>query len=214
MELEAKLRNQNKKAKNFIKEGDIPAILYGKDVENISLSVNQKEFEKILKEAGESTIINLIIEKDGKKEAHPVLIYDIQEHYLTHKPIHIDFYQVKKGQKIKAHIPIEFIGEAPAVKILGGILVKNLDEIEVEGLPQDLPHIISVDISKLDTLESKISLKDLNISKNIKVFTSPETVVVSIVLPQEEEVSIPESPTEVKIEGEEKNSEKTVEEEK
>ncbi|NLA08383.1 MAG: 50S ribosomal protein L25 [Parcubacteria group bacterium] len=213
MELEAKLRNQNKKAKNFIKEGDIPAILYGKDVENIPLSVNQKEFEKILKEAGESTIINLIIEKDGKREAHPVLIYDIQEHYLTHKPIHIDFYQVKKGQKIKAHIPIEFIGEAPAVKILGGILVKNLDEIEVEGLPQDLPHIISVDISKLDTLESKISLKDLNISKKVKVFTSPETIVVSIVLPQEEEVSIPESPTEVKIEGEEKKSEKTVEEE-
>ncbi len=213
MELEAKLRNQNKKAKNFIKEGDIPAILYGKDVENIPLSVNQKEFEKILKEAGESTIINLIIEKDGKREAHPVLIYGIQEHYLTHKPIHIDFYQVKKGQKIKAHIPIEFIGEAPAVKILGGILVKNLDEIEVEGLPQDLPHIISVDISKLDTLESKISLKDLNISKKVKVFTSPETIVVSIVLPQEEEVSIPESPTEVKIEGEEKKSEKTVEEE-
>ena len=213
MELEAKLRNQNKKAKNFIKEGDIPAILYGKDVENIPLSVNQKEFEKILKEAGESTIINLIIEKDGKREAHPVLIYDIQEHYLTHKPIHIDFYQVKKGQKIKAHIPIEFIGEAPAVKILGGILVKNLDEIEVEGLPQDLPHIISVDISKLDTLESKISLKDLNISKKVKIFTSPETIVVSIVLPQEEEVSIPESPTEVKIEGEEKKSEKIVEEE-
>jgi len=213
MELEVKLRNQNKKAKNFIKEGDIPAILYGKDVENIPLSVNQKEFEKILKEAGESTIINLIIEKDGKREAHPVLIYDIQEHYLTHKPIHIDFYQVKKGQKIKAHIPIEFIGEAPAVKILGGILVKNLDEIEVEGLPQDLPHIISVDISKLDKLESKISLKDLNISKKVKVFTSPETIVVSIVLPQEEEVSIPESPTEVKIEGEEKKSEKTVEEE-
>ncbi len=212
MELEAKLRNQNKKAKNFIKEGDIPAILYGKDVENIPLSVNQKEFEKILKEAGESTIINLIIEKDGKREAHPVLIYDIQEHYLTHKPIHIDFYQVKKGQKIKAHIPIEFIGEAPAVKILGGILVKNLDEIEVEGLPQDLPHIISVDISKLDTLESKISLKDLNISKKVKIFTSPETIVVSIVLPQEEEVSIPESPTEVKIEGEEKKSEKIVEE--
>jgi large subunit ribosomal protein L25 len=213
MELEAKLRNQNKKAKNFIKEGDIPAVLYGKDIENIPLSVNQKEFEKILKEAGESTIINLIIEKDDKKETHPVLIYDIQEHYLTHKPIHIDFYQVKKGQKIKAHIPIEFIGEAPAVKILGGILVKNLDEIEVEGLPQDLPHIISVDISKLDTLESKISLKDLNISKKVKVFTSPETIVVSIVLPQEEEVSIPESPTEVKIEGEEKKSEKTVEEE-
>jgi large subunit ribosomal protein L25 len=212
MELEAKLRNQNKKAKNFIKEGDIPAILYGKDVENIPLSVNQKEFEKILKEAGESTIINLIIEKDGKREAHPVLIYGIQEHYLTHKPIHIDFYQVKKGQKIKAHIPIEFIGEAPAVKILGGILVKNLDEIEVEGLPQDLPHIISVDISKLDTLESKISLKDLNISKKVKIFTSPETIVVSIVLPQEEEVSIPESPTEVKIEGEEKKSEKIVEE--
>ncbi len=208
MELEAKLRNQNKKAKNFIKEGDIPAILYGKDIENISLSVNQKEFEKILKEAGESTIINLIIEKDGKKETHPVLIYDIQEHYLTHKPIHIDFYQVKKGQKIKAHIPIEFIGEAPAVKNLGGILVKNLDEIEVEGLPQDLPHIISVDISKLDTLESKISLKDLNISKEVKVFASPETVVVSIVLPQEEEVSIPESAIEIE-ESEEKKSEKT-----
>lgn len=213
MEIKAKTRDLNQKTSHLIKEGNIPAVLYGKGIENIPLVVNGKEFENILKEAGESTVIDLVLERDNKKETHPVIIYSIQDHYLTHKPIHIDFYKIKKGQKIRTHIPIEFIGEAPAVKNLGGILVKNMNEIEVEATSQDLPHNFMVDVSILDNLDSKICLKDLKISDKIKIFASPDTVIAAIVLPQEEVEGPQSSVNEVKIETEEEKAQRQEEKE-
>ena len=215
MELKAILRDTKKNPKQYLKEGYIPAELYGKGIENIHVAVNQKEFTDVLKAAGESTIIDLVLEKENKKEAHSVLIYEIQRHYLSHQPIHIDFYQVQKGQKIKAHIPIEFVGESPAVKNLGGVLVKNMDEVEVEALPQDLPRSFVVDITKLDAIDSKICIKDLNLPATIKTSAAPETAIVLVVPPREEEVvSAPaESISEVKIETEEKKAERKEEKE-
>jgi len=142
MELKAILRDTKKNPKQYLKEGYVPAELYGKGIENIHVAVNQKEFTDVLKAAGESIIIDLVLEKENKKEVHSVLIYEIQRHYLSHQPIHIDFYQVQKGQKIKTHIPIEFVGESPAVKNLGGVLVKNMDEVEVEALPRICPAVL------------------------------------------------------------------------
>ena len=215
MELKAILRDTKKNPKQYLKEGYIPAELYGKGIENIHVAVNQKEFTDVLKAAGESTIIDLVLEKENKKEAHSVLIYEIQRHYLSHQPIHIDFYQVQKGQKIKAHIPIEFVGESPAVKNLGGVLVKNMDEVEVEALPQDLPRSFVVDITKLDAIDSKICIKDLNLPATIKTSAASETAIVLVVPPREEEVvSAPaESISEIKIETEEKKAERKEEKE-
>ncbi|HOV88926.1 MAG TPA: 50S ribosomal protein L25 [Candidatus Paceibacterota bacterium] len=212
MELKVILRDTKKNPKHYLKEGYIPAVLYGKGIENIHVAVNQKEFADVLKEAGESTVIDLVIEGAKKKETHPVLIYEIQRHYLSHQPIHVDFYQIQKGQKIKTHIPVELVGEAPAIKNLGGVLVKNMDEIEVEALPQDLPHSFVVDISKLEAIDSKICIKDLNLPATIKVSASPETAIVSVIPPREEEV-VAAAPTaeaisEVKIETEEKKAER------
>lgn len=215
MELKAILRDTKKNPKQYLKEGYIPAELYGKGIENIHVAVNQKEFTDVLKAAGESTIIDLVLEKENKKEVHSVLIYEIQRHYLSHQPIHIDFYQVQKGQKIKTHIPIEFVGESPAVKNLGGVLVKNMDEVEVEALPQDLPRSFVVDITKLDAIDSKICIKDLNLPATIKTSAAPETAIVLVVPPREEEVvSAPaESISEIKIETEEKKAERKEEKE-
>jgi len=216
MELKAILRDTKKNPKQYLKEGYIPAELYGKGIENIHVAVNQKEFTDVLKAAGESTIIELVLERENKKEeVHPVLIYETQRHYLSHQPIHIDFYQVQKGQKIKTHIPIEFVGESPAVKNLGGVLVKNMDEVEVEALPQDLPRSFIVDITKLDAIDSKICIKDLNLPATIKTSAAPETAIVLVVPPREEEVvSAPaESISEIKIETEEKKAERKEEKE-
>ena len=215
MELKAILRDTKKNPKQYLKEGYIPAELYGKGIENIHVAVNQKEFTDVLKAAGESTIIDLVLEKENKKEVHSVLIYETQRHYLSHQPIHIDFYQVQKGQKIKTHIPIEFVGESPAVKNLGGVLVKNMDEVEVEALPQDLPRSFVVDITKLDAIDSKICIKDLDLPATIKTSAASETAIVLVVPPREEEVvSAPaESISEVKIETEEKKAERKEEKE-
>ncbi len=91
--------------------------LYGHNVPTIPLTITLSDFEKAFKKAGESTIVDLATE-DGKK--HPVLIHDVQAHYLTTTPLHVDFYEVSMTEKLKAPVSLEFTGEAPAVKTLGG----------------------------------------------------------------------------------------------
>src|SRR4029077_3576684 len=104
---------------------------------------------------------------DGK--THPVLIHDIQNHYLTSRPIHVDFYEVSMTEKLKAKVALEFTGESGAVKTMGGVLVKVLNEVEVECLPADLPHNIAVSLEGLKTLQDSIHVKDLVIPAKVKV---------------------------------------------
>lgn len=172
-----------KKAAGLRKQGKLPAVLYGHDSENQQIELNEKDFLKTFKKAGESTIVNLVIEGASK----PVLIQDVQHHYLNDQPIHVDFYAVNMSEKLHAKIPLHFIGESNAVKALGGILVKNLQEVEVECLPADLPHAIEVNIAKLNTFEDVIRVSELNVSDKVKILASPEEVVITSQPPRSEE---------------------------
>ncbi len=193
-----------KKVNSLRKENLIPAELYGHGLDNIHLSVPAKEFSKLFKEVGESTIINLNLE--NKKL--PVLIHDVSTDSLSDKIIHIDFYQVRMDEKITTSVPLEFIGVSAAVKEKEGILVKAVQEIEVEALPADLPHNIEVDISQLSDIGMNIHVKDLEIDKKVKVLADPETVVATVTEPAKEEVvEKPITVEEVKVEGEEKKKE-------
>ncbi len=182
------------------KEGLIPAVLYGHNVKNQALTVNLGEFEKALRKAGESTIIDLKTD-DGK--VHPVLIYEVQYHYLTSRPIHADFYEVSMTEKLKAKVVLDFIGEAKAVKELGGVLMKNLNEVEVECLPADLPHSIIVDISKLVTFQDSINVKDLPVPAKVKMLTGGDETVAKVQQPRdvEAELSTPVVEDVSKVEG-------------
>jgi large subunit ribosomal protein L25 len=190
-----------KKVKSLRQSGKLPAVLYGHDVETQQIEVNEKDFGKVFKQAGESTIVNLVV--DGKTQ--PVLIHEVQNHYLTSKPIHIDFYAVDMTQKIKVNVPLHFVGESAAVKTLGGTQVTNLSEIEVECLPADLPHAIEVDISSLETFENMIRVSDLQIPDKVTIVANPEEVVVKVAPPRTEEElkSLEEAVTEdvTKVEG-------------
>jgi len=154
-------------------------------VKNLHLTLTAKEFQKVFKEAGENTIVNLISED---KKTLPVMIHEVETDPLSGKILNVDFYQIKLTEKVRVHIPIEFIGEAPAVKTFGGILVKTLKEIEVEALPQDLPHRIQIDLTSLNEIGKSISVKDLKISDKAKIFLSPETLVATVVEAKVEEV--------------------------
>jgi len=214
MILEVQIRNEKgKRVKDLRSQGLIPAELYGKGIENMHLAVKSKDFKNVFKEAGESSIINIVISDKNKKEEIPVLIHDIQKDYLTDDIIHIDFYRVRMDEKIRTHIPLEFVGESPAVKNYGGILNKSMLEIEIETLPQDLPHSISVDISKIKELNQSIYIKDLSIPKNVKILVDPETVIATVGLPKEEKVSEPIDISAVKVETEEKKLERSKEKE-
>ncbi len=172
-----------KRVKNLRNAGKLPAVLYGHNVETQSIELSEREFASVLKKAGESTIVNLVV--DG--QTRPVLIHDVHNHYLKGKPIHVDFYAVNMAEKVKVHVPIHFTGESMAVKSMGGTLVKNLSEVEVECLPGDIPQNFEIDISALNTFEDAIRVSSLNFGDKVTILTSPEEVIVTVAKPRTEE---------------------------
>ncbi len=179
------------KAKNRTKENaidfwkdNVSCVLYGKGINNEMLWVDKKIFNKVYEEAGESTILKLSLEKDGERN---VIIKDVQKDILTGAPIHVDFYQVRMDEEIEAEVELEFVGESPAVKELGGVLVKNMDKIEIKCLPGDLLSKIEVDISRIKTFDDYIYVKDLSIPEKVEISVDPGTVVAMVSEPRSEE---------------------------
>jgi large subunit ribosomal protein L25 len=171
----------------FRKKGLLPCVYYGPKEKPVSVLANQAEFLKILRQAGESTVIAL---EKGKEEIE-VLIHEVSYDPVRGDVIHVDFYVPEKGKKVEVEVPIEFVGVSGAVKDMGGTLVKVLHEIEVEALPKDLPHSISVDISILKDIDSQILAKDIKIPEGVTLITDPEEVVAAISVAKEEEVAAP-----------------------
>jgi large subunit ribosomal protein L25 len=185
LKLEAKKRNEfGKKVKQLKQAGLIPAEIYGHGFENIHIAVSDKEFKTIFRQAGESTIVTLVI--DGQE--YSVIIYDVQKDILGDNIDHIDFYRVHMDEKIKTHVPLVFIGEAPAVKEKGGVLIKSVEEVEVEALPGDLPHQLEIDLSPLTEIHQSLHGRDIKVPKGVKIFIEPEMGIVTVIEQQKEEV--------------------------
>ncbi len=185
LKLEAKKRTLTGKAVSQLREkGLLPAVMYGKGMESLTLEVAEQPFLKVFKAAGESTLIDLVL--DGKTDK--VLIQEVAHDPLSDKIVHADFHKVSLTEKMHAKIPLVFIGESIAVKGLGGVLVKNVDELEVECLPTALVHEISVDISKLVNFGDVIHLKDITVPPGIAVkHLHGEDPIVSVAEPRSEE---------------------------
>ncbi len=203
--LSAKVRKDfGKKVKKIRQKGIIPAVLYGPKIKNASLEVDLREFEKAYKASGESSLLQLSV----GQEKFLVLINAVEIDCLSRKPLHIDFYQPRLDEEITAHIPLVFEGESEAIKNLGGTLVKNIHELEVKALPQNLPHEIKVDIGKLKTFEDNILVKDLLVPKEVKILKDPGETVIFVAEPEkvEEELAKPleeeKAAEEVPVEGE------------
>lgn len=190
--MDFKLKAEKREIKEKLNSESIPAVLYGNGLETKSLKLKRVDFDKIFSAAGESNLISL--EVDG--ETSKVLVKAIQRDVLKHTVSHIDFYQVNMKEKITTEIPLHFINESKAVRELGGMLMRNLNEVAVECLPNDLVDHIDVDISVLNTFEDSIQIQDLNFPASLKVLhNNPEDMVVSVVAPkaQVEEAPAPEA---------------------
>ncbi len=161
----------------------MPAVVYGHNFKPLSIQVPLKDFERVYAEAGESTVVYLKV----NDQDYPTIIHDVVRDSVSDAYLHADFYKVRLDEKIHAKIPLNFIGESPAIKDLGGILVKNISEIEVEGFPQDLPHQVEVDISGLVEFKSHILVKDLAISNKLDVKAEQDSIVALIQEPISEE---------------------------
>ncbi len=198
--LKVKIRKDTgKKVKNLREKGVIPGVLYGPKTKNASVEIDPKDFEKIYREAGESSLISLEIE--GKKL--PVLIHDIQRDPVTDRFTHVDFFQPALDVEIVAKVPLVFEGSPPAVKELGGTFIKNLSELEIKALPQNLPHEIKVDISGLNTFEDNILVKDLKLPEGVKVMKEKD-LILAFVAPLEKVEEELVKPVEEKVEDIEK----------
>ncbi|MBU1292362.1 50S ribosomal protein L25 [Patescibacteria group bacterium] len=188
LELSVKIRSQlGRQTDKVRKQGFIPAVLYGQKVKNLNLSVNINDFEKIYQEAGESTLIKLKTDDVHEKKERVVLIHSVDRDAVTDRFTHIDFNQIKMDQVIIVEVPLIFIGESDAVKSQGGTLIKSIQDVEIEALPQNLIHEIKVDISTLETFDDNIYIKDLKIPETVKLTADPEEVIVSVIPPRTEE---------------------------
>jgi len=182
--LESKTRDVfGRKTKKGREQGLIPAVVYGKGIENQPIWVTDLDFRRLIKKSGESTMISLSI--DGKNNRN-VIIYDTQEDPIKNRFLHIDFFQVRMDEEIETEVELVFVGESPAVKEQGGVLIKNVDNVTVKCLPADLPGEIEVDISVLKTFENYIYIKDLKISDKVEIDLEPETVVALVSPPRSE----------------------------
>ncbi len=209
LNLSAKIRKEvGRKVKNLRKKGIVPGVLYGPKTKNLLLELDSKQFEKIYKEAGESSLVSLEVE--GKKT--PVLIHEVARDPLTEKAIHVDFYQPSLEEEVEVTVPLVFEGSSLAVKDLEGTLVKNISEVEVKAKPQNLPHEIKVNVEKLKTFEDNILVKDLAVPEGVKILKEPEEIVALVTPPEKVEEEL-EKPIEEKVEEVEKVEEKKEEEE-
>ncbi|MEI6420305.1 MAG: 50S ribosomal protein L25 [bacterium] len=178
-------KRNTKDTPDFLRaNGKVPAVFYGKKEASTPVAVSMSEFKKVWREAGETSIIELV----GEGIDVQALIYKVDLNALTEQPVHIDFYAIEKDKKLEIDIPLVFTGAAPAVRDLGGVLVKVMHEVKVEALPKDLPKEISVDLSALTTMESQILAKDLTLPTGVSLVVDSEAVVAAITKLEEEKV--------------------------
>lgn len=207
LELIAQIREKTgNQVKSLRRQGFLPVILYGYKRQNSGtpLQVSYRDFEKILKEAGESTVVRVKIKKsenDADVEEKDILIYGVASDPITGDFLHADFYEVNMSEEIEASVPLVFIGESPAVKTLSGTLVKSIQDVQVKALPRDLPRQIEINVDSLATFDDKVHIKDLSISGKVEILADPDEVVVLVMPPRKEEEVV--APTEEGAVGEE-----------
>ncbi len=195
--LQVRKREGKKSLKQLRGGSEMPAVFYGPKEETTSIAINKDTFNKLWREAGESTVIEL----KGDGIENEVLIHKVDVHPVTGEPRHADFYVMEKGKKVTIKVPLEFVGVSPAVKELGGVLVKVMHEIEIEVLPKDLPQNIEVSIESLENFESHILAKDIAIPESAElIIDGEETVALVNEAKEEEEPEVEASIDDIEVE--------------
>lgn len=199
-----------RQAKQVNNTGNIPAIVYGRGIEPRAIQVARSDFRKLLKEAGSSSLVDLLLGSDAPVK---VLIQEVQADPVTLEPRHIDFRQIRMDEEIEVDVPLRFIGESRAIKEEGGTLMTQLDTVHVECLPGSLPKEFVIDLSVLNTLDDQISVKSIQVPEGVKILDDQNAIIVNISRPMTEEelkkleeVAAPTDVTAIKTEAEEKKA--------
>jgi large subunit ribosomal protein L25 len=163
-----------KKVKALRREGKLPAIVYGKRIGSIPITLDYREVSRFLGVISPSTLV--VVDVEGDK--HYALVREKQREPIHGTLRHVDFQAVSLTEKVRANVNIHLTGEAPVVELFHAILVTSLEQLEVECLPRDLVDRIDVDVSNLKAIGDTITVRDLEIPGGIEVLTNPEEVIV------------------------------------
>ena len=180
-----------KKTRFLRRQGITPAHLFGNDIKSMALQCDTAELQRIIAHAGMTRPVSLEIETE--KQPRSVFIREIQRDEVRRQLLHVDFYQIRKGEKIKVEIPIVLVGEAPAMKGKGRMLAHGITSLSIECLPDKLPSQIEVDLSQLEELEQPIHVRDIVLAPEITVHADPDQLVVKVteaLVKEEEEVAV------------------------
>jgi large subunit ribosomal protein L25 len=201
-----------KKTRFLRRQGVTPAHLFGHGLESLALQCATPALQQIIAQAGTTRLIYLGIE--GDKQPRSVFIREIQRDVCNDELLHVDFYQVKRTEKIRVDVPIVLVGEAPAMKEKGSILTHSLTSLSIESLPAKLPPQIEVDLSPIEEMGQAIHVRDIAFSPDITVLTDPEQMVVKVSearVVEEEVIAVEEEVAEEVAEGAEAEAEEAKE---
>lgn len=183
------------------RQGITPAHIFGHGIESLALQCDTTELKKVISHAGETRLINLKIK--GNRQPRNVFIREVQTDVFGKQLLHVDFYQVKMGEKIEVDVPIVIVGESPLMKDKNRMVSHGITELSIECTPDKVPPQIEVDISNLVELDQSIDVKDIVLDPDITINDDPEQLIVKItevmVVEEEEEVAEEEEV----VEGEE-----------
>ncbi len=189
-----------KQVKAMRRAGQLPAVIYGRHSEPIIITLDAHIAALTLGKLTSSSLVT--IDVDGTEYAS--LVREKQRDYIKNRLLHVDFLAVSLDEKLRATVSIHFIGVSLAVKDFGAVMVHNLEELEVESLPGDLPERIDVDISVLARIGDGIRVRDVVVPDNIRVLDNPDTMVAVATAPkvEEEEVAVAGAEVVAPTEGE------------
>ena len=167
-----------KKTRFLRRQGITPVHLFGHSIESLSLQCDTAQLQKIITQAGKTRPVSLKVDND--KQPKSVFIREIQRNEVSRQLLHVDFYQVKKGEKIAVDVPIILVGAAPAMKEKGRMLAHGITTLSIECLPDSIPPQIEVDLSILEEVEQAIHVRDILLDPEITVHADPDQLVVKV----------------------------------
>ena len=204
LQLKATVRNTtgNGPARVLRRAGEIPAVLYGRKTEPMSLSVNIRELENLTRQGNINQLLFNILIENGKTQTKKVMIKELQTHPVTRDFLHVDFYEIDMQRKIKVGVPVITTGKSVGVE-RGGILQIIRRELEVFCLPDNIPSEVVIDITDLDIGDS-VHVEEVPLSGDVEFDAEVNFTVLTVVAPRVEAEPEPEEEEEgVEVEGEE-----------